>query len=545
MQFFDAAAPKLALTPMQFDYVVVGSGSSGSVAAARLSEDGKSRVLVLEAGGSDRTLKVLMPGWSQLTAYGNPRLDWRLKAEPDPTRGGQTDYMPRGKVLGGTSSINAMSYVRGSQEDFDGWAALGCKGWDFESVVPYFRKSETFEGGAGPYRGDRGPLSVSHLRSRHPISEAFLEACVNAGMPRLDDYNAPPREGIAYVQATQRRGWRHSAYRAYLWPARGRRNLEVRTHAHVRRVVFEGKRAIGVEYTRAEKTEQVRAAKAVVLCAGAFGSPQLLMLSGIGPPEHLRAFGLPVLHELPGVGENFQDHAGTGHTVRVNRSTYNVQTRPWHYLYFGLQWLLTGRGPASTPMAQVAGTRHRDHDGNRSRVQYLFTPGGYELGESGPMTLNRPAVSGFVNVHRPYSAGWVRLKSADPFDPPAIHPNLLGDERDVETLRVGQQFLRKVFGTVPLRRYVVEELSPGAKVQSDDEWRAFIRETAIGVYHPAGTCKMGHDRSAVVDDELRVHGLEGLYVVDASIMPFVVSANLNGNCIMIGEKASDIVRAAR
>jgi len=530
---------------MQYDYVVVGSGSSGSVVAARLSEDGQSRVLVLEAGGSDRTLRVLMPGWSQLNAYGDPRLDWRFKAEPDPTRGGQRDYMPRGKVLGGTSSINAMSYVRGSREDFDGWAALGCKGWDFESVVPYFRKSETFEGGAGPYRGDRGPLSVSHLRSRHPLSEAFLEACVNSGMPRLEDYNAPPAEGVDYVQATQRRGWRHSAYRAYLWPARGRANLEIRTHAHVRRVLFDGKRATGVEYTRDGRTEQVRAARGVILSAGAFGSPQVLMLSGIGPARHLRELGVPMVHELPGVGENFQDHAGTAHTVWVNRSTYNVQTRPWHYLIFGLQWLLAGRGPASTPMAQVAGIRHRDRDGTRSRVQYLFTPGGYELGESGPRMFDRPAVTGLINVHRPYSAGWVRLRSADPFDPPAIHPNLLGDERDVDTLLVGHKFMREVFATEPLRRHVVEEFTPGAEVQTDDEWRAFIRETAIGVYHPAGTCRMGHDRHAVVGDELRVHGVLGLHVVDASIMPFVVSANLNGNCIMIGEKASDMIRAAR
>ena len=530
---------------MQFDYIVVGSGSSGSVVAARLSEDGRSKVLVLEAGGSDRTLRVLMPGWSQLTAYGNPRLDWRFTAEPDPTRGGQRDYMPRGKVLGGTSSINAMSYVRGSREDFNGWAALGCKGWDFRSVLPYFRKSETFEGGASPYRGDRGPLSISYLRARHPLSEAFLESCVNAGMPRLNDYNAPPREGVDYVQATQRRGWRHSAYRAYLWPARRRPNLEVRTHAHVRRLLFEGRKATGIEYSLGDRTERVHAARAVILSAGAFGSPQLLMLSGIGPAEHLREHGLDVIHDLPGVGGNFQDHAGTAHTVWVSRSTYNVQTRPWHYLVFGLQWLLFGRGPASTPMAQVAGVRHRDQGGARRRVQYLFSPGGYELGESGPAVYDRPAVTGLVNVHRPYSAGWVRLKSADPFAPPAIHPNLLGDERDVETLRVGHKFMREVFRTHPISRYVVEEFSPGQAVQSDDEWRAFIRETAIGVYHPAGTCKMGHDRDAVVDDELRVHGIEGLYVVDASIMPFVVSANLNGNCIMIGEKASDMILAAR
>ena len=529
----------------QYDYVIVGCGSSGSVVAARLSEDGRSRVLVLEAGGSDRTLKVLMPGLSQLAAYGDPRFDWRFTAAPDPTRGGQRDYMPRGKVLGGTSSINAMSYVRGSREDFDGWAAFGCRGWDFESVLPYFRKSETFEGGANRYRGDRGPLSVSRLRSHHLLSEAFLNACVNAGMSRLDDYNAPPREGVDYVQATQRRGWRHSAYRAYLWPARKREALEVRTHAHTRRVLFEGTRAIGVEYTRGGNTERADAAKAVVLSAGTFGSPQLLMLSGVGPASHLRELGIPVVHDLPGVGENFQDHAGTAHTAWVNRTTYNVQTRPWHYLVFGLQWLITGRGPASTPMAQVAGVRHSDHDGTRSRVQYLFTPGGFELGESGPAVYEKPAVTGLINVHRPYSAGWVRLESPDPFAPPSIQPNLLGDERDVETLLIGHKFMRRIFETDPMSRYVVEEYTPGRAVQSDDEWRVFIRETAIGVYHPAGTCKMGHDPMAVVDDRLRVHGIEGLYVVDASIMPFVVSANLNGNCIMIGEKASDMILADR
>ena len=530
----------------RYDYVIVGSGSSGSVVAARLSEDPSTRVLVLEAGGSDRTLRVLMPGLSQLTAYGDPRLDWRFTADPDPTRGGQQDYMPRGKVLGGTSSINAMSYVRGTQEDFDEWAALGCAGWDFESVLPFFRKSETFEGGANRYRGDGGPLSVSHLRSRHPLSEAFLEACVNAGMLRLHDYNAPPREGIAYVQATQRRGWRHSAYRAYLRPVlRSRPHLAVRTHAHVRRVLFEGTRAAGVEYAREGRTERASAARAVILSAGTFGSPQLLMLSGVGPEEHLREHGIAMVHDLPGVGENLQDHAGTAHTVWVNRSTYNVQTRPWHYLGFGLQWLIAGRGPASTPMAQVAGLRFSDHDGTRSRVQYLFTPGGFELGESGPTIHDRPAVTGLVNVHRPCSAGWVRLRSADPFAPPSIQPNLFGDERDVETLLDGHKFLRTVFATGPMARYVVEEHRPGPAVQSDDEWRAFIRETGIGVYHPAGTCKMGHDRMAVVDDRLRVRGLEGLYVVDASIMPFVVSANLNGNCIMIGEKASDMLRSDR
>ena len=529
---------------MDADYIVIGAGSTGSVVAARLSEDGRRRVLLLEAGGSDRRLAVLMPAAGMLTAITNPRYDWRFMAEPDPTRGGRRDYMPRGKVLGGTSSINAMSFIRGSPEDYNGWAALGCRGWDYKSVLPYFRRAEDYEGGADAYRGAGGPLSVSHIRSLHPLSEAFVGACVNAGFKRVADINAPPRTGVGLVQASQRRGWRHSASRAYLWPARRRPNLRIVTHAHVTGLRFDGRRATGVDYLRRGTRGRARAARAVVLCAGAFGSPQLLMLSGVGPAAHLRTRGVDVRHDLPGVGENLQDHAGIGQVVWVNRTTYNVQTGLLSALFYGAQWLLTGTGPASTPVAQVVGFRRCDPRKSRSHVQYLFSPAGYDLTEAGPVLFDRPAVTGLTNLHRPHSAGTVRLKSADPLDQPVIQPNLLADERDVETLALGAAFFRTVLATEPLARFVVGEYLPGSEVRTDDDWRGYIRENAIGVYHPAGTCKMGHDPMAVVDDGLRVRGLEGLYVADASIMPAVVSANLNATCIMIGERAADSIRAA-
>ena len=528
----------------QADYIVVGAGSTGSVVAARLSQDGRHRVLLLEAGGSDRRLAVLMPAATMLTAITNPRYDWRFMAEPDPTRGGRKDYMPRGKVLGGTSSINSTSYVRGAPEDYNGWAAQGCRGWDFESVLPCFRRLEDYEGGADEYRGAGGPLSVSHIRSLHPLSRVFLETCVKAGMPRREDINAPPQMGVGYVQATQRRGWRHSASRAYLWPARDRANLHILTHAQALGLVFDGARAVGVDYLRRGRRARARAARGVILCAGAFGSPQLLMLSGVGPAAHLRAHGIEVRHDLPGVGENLQDHAGISQTMWVSRKTYNVQTGPLSMLLYGAQWLLAGTGPASTPIAQVCGFRRCDPGKSRSHVQYLFSPAGYDLTVDGPEVFDRPAITGLTNLHRPYSCGTVRLASADPLDQPAIQPNLLADERDIETLVLGARFFRTILESEPIARYITGEHLPGPAVQSDDEWRDYIRASATGVYHPAGTCKMGHDAMAVVDDGLKVRGLEGLHVADASIMPTVVSANLNATCIMIGERAAELIPAS-
>lgn len=527
---------------MEFDYIVIGSGSGGSAVAGRLAEDGRSRVLVLEAGGSDRRLPVLMPAATYLYAIGNPRYDWRLTSRPDPSRGGRTDYMPRGKVLGGSSSINGMLYVRGQREDFDDWAMMGCTGWDFETVRPFFRRAEDNEAGANADHGEGGPLSVQNLRTSHPLSGAFLRAGVEAGLVEVPDLNTTPQGGIGYVQATQRHGWRHSAARAYLW--RRRANLTVLTHAQARRLLFEGTRASGVEFVRKGRTVKARAAKAVVLAAGAFGSPQLLMLSGVGPQAHLRQHGMEVVHDLPGVGENFHDHPGTSHIAFVNRPTYNVQHTLPHALAFGAAWLLAGRGPGTTPDAHVLGFHRSRPDLPRCDLQIHFTPAGYDLTDTGPILFDRPAVTALNNIHRPFSRGHVRLAGADPFAPPAIQPNLLGDARDVATLVAGAKRLRAIFEAPAMARHVLSEFKPGREVQSDDEWIAYVRATAIGIYHPCGTCKMGTDALAVVDPMLKVRGLSNLYVADASVMPAIVSGNLNANCIMIGERCADFIKAA-
>ena len=525
-----------------WDCIVVGAGSAGCAVAGRLSEDGRSRVLVLEAGGSDRRLAIAMPAASFLLALGNPRYDWAYKAEPDPTRRGRRDLMPRGRVLGGTSAINGMSYVRGQPADYDEWAAEGCRGWDFASVLPYFKRAEDNENGADAYHGTGGPLAVSNRRTLHPLSEAYLQSCVAIGMSRMADVNTPPQAGVGYVPVTQRRGRRWSAARAYLRPATGRQNLRVLTHAHVRRVLFDGRRATGVEYARRGRTERAEASRAVILSAGTFASPQLLMLSGVGPAAHVSEHGIPVVHDLPGVGENLQDHPGLAQTCWANVTTYNMMTGFIQALVLGAQWLLLGSGPGSTPHSQVTAFTRHDGGTGRSDIQYLFSPAGFDLTEDGPVLFDRPAVTGLLNVLRPFSRGRVRLKSADPSAQPAIQPNLFADECDLDLLLAGARLQRRIFETAPLSRFIAGHCSPGPDVQTDDEWRAYLLESAMSAYHPAGTCKMGQGADAVVDERLRVRGLANLCVADASIMPAIVSGNLHATCVMIGEKAADLVR---
>lgn len=518
-----------------YDYIVVGSGSSGSVVAARLSEDAATTVLLLEAGGSDKSLKVVMPALGQSTMYGDPAFDWRLTAESDPTRVGQRDYMPRGKLLGGTSSINAMCFLRGSAEDFDNWAALGNDGWDYASVLPYFRRLESYESGESQIRGAFGPQPVGALRSRHPMTDIFVKACVNNGAALLEDVNGGSYEGVGFAQVSQRRGQRYSAARSYLWPASKRPNLQIELKAHVQRVLFDGRRAIGVSVRRNNRTETFFAKRGVVLSAGVFGTPQLLMLSGIGPAAMLQDCGINVLLDAPAVGKNLQDHAGTRHVAWVDIKTFNMIRGPVQKLMAGLQWLAFGSGPASSPMTQAVLARKLDSGGDMSRFSVLFTPGGYELHAGGTRFLDRPAVTAIINVHRPYSSGYVELRSSDCRDQLKIHPNLFADERDVATLIKGHRAMREVFSTEPLRSHVLGEYRPGDAVRSDNELGAYIKETAKGIFHPAGTARMGE----VIDSRLRVNGVAGLFVADASIMPFVVSSNLNATCMMIGERLAE------
>ncbi|WP_187640234.1 GMC family oxidoreductase N-terminal domain-containing protein [Bosea sp. F3-2] len=518
-----------------YDYIVVGSGSSGSVVAARLSEDPSCTVLLLEAGGSDKSLKVVMPALGQSTMYGDPSFDWRVTAEPDWTRVGQKDYMPKGKLLGGTSSINAMCFLRGSAEDFDAWAALGNRGWDYASVLPYFRRLETYEVGESQARGASGPQPVGALRSRHPMSDIFVKACVNHGAPFLDDVNGGSYEGVGFAQVSQRRGQRFSAARSFLWPASKRPNLRIQLNSLAQRVLFEGRKAVGVEVIRNNRPESVLARKGIVLSSGVFGTPQILMLSGIGPAEMLRQHGIDVLIDAPGVGQNLQDHAGTRHVAWVDIKTFNMIRGPFQKLMAGLEWLVYGTGPASSPMTQAVLAKKLDSGDDRSRFSVLFTPGGYELHAGGTRFLDKPAVTAIINVHRPHSSGHVELRSSDCRDQLKIQPNLFGDERDVATLMKGHRAIREVFDTEPLRSHVLGEYRPGVAIRSDDELGAYIKETAKGIFHTAGTARMG----SVVDDRLRVNGVAGLFVADASVMPFVVSSNLNATCMMIGERLAE------
>lgn len=528
--------------PELVDYIVIGGGTAGCVVAARLAEAADSSVVLLEAGGSDRSPIILAPAATDIYAIGNPKWDWRYMAESDSSRNGRRDMWPRGKVLGGSGSINGTIYIRGNRGDYDGWAALGNAGWSYEEVLPYFRKSEANQHGADAYRGADGPLHVTDPRSIHPLSHRFVKAAVEMGIPANDNLNGASQYGVGISQATQRRGWRHSTARAYLGPARTRHNLQILTRAQVTRVLFEGTRAVGVEYLRGGQARELRARCEVILSAGAIASPQLLMLSGVGPGARLQEHGVHLVHDLPGVGANLQEHCGAWLVYEVNQRTYNNDQGLIRQGLHGLNWLLFGRGPATTPGAQAIAFVHtRAAEGTFPDVQIHFTPAGYKFTPTQVELYREPAVTMVPNVSRPRTRGRIELRSADPQDAPRIAIDLLGDNDDMHRLIAASRLIRRIAAASSLREAVVREMSPGPEVQSDAQWEAFLRDNVVPVYHPAGTCKMGQDRMAVVDERLRVHGIAGLRVVDASIMPTLVSGNTNAPTIMIAEKASSMV----
>jgi choline dehydrogenase len=522
----------------EFDYLIVGAGSAGCALAARLAEDGRTRVGLIEAGGADRSPFIHVPA-GIVRLIGNPRYDWAHLAEPDPSRNGKVDLWPAGKVLGGSSSINGMLFVRGAPADFDRWAAMGNPGWAYADVLPAFRRMETAAFASGQGRGALGPLHVEKLRSRHPLGAAFEAAAEAAGLPRNPDYNDGRQEGVAEPQVTQRRGARWSAARAYL---RHRPpNLTILADTHVRRVVFDGARTTGVEIgAPGEPPRTLRAAREVILSAGAIGSPKLLMLSGIGPAAHLVELGIAVRRDAP-VGDGLAELPNANMSWDVRPRTYNVEVNGWRAPLHGLSWLVRRRGPATSPYPHAVAFLRGTAQSPEPDIQLMFGPFAFDFSPAGVVPYRERAVTVVAALNYPRARGRLRLRSAAPADKPLIEHALLSDPEDVARLTAACRFVRCIFQQPALTREVIGERLPGRAVQSDADWDAYLRRTTFLGYHPVGTCAMGPD--GVVDHLLRVRGVEGLRVADASIIPHPISGNTNAAAIMIGERAADLIRS--
>ncbi len=522
-----------------YDYIVVGAGSAGCVLANRLSADPSTRVLLLEAGGRDWNPWIHVPVGYFKTMH-NPSTDWCYLTEPDPGIAGRRLQWPRGRVLGGSSSLNGLLYVRGQAEDYDRWRALGCNGWSYEDVLPYFKRSEDQERGADEYHGTGGPLKVSDLRLRREIAERFIEAAVDVGIPRNDDYNGATQEGVAYFQQTAYKGFRWSCAKGFLRPARKRPNLRIETHAHARAVELDGRRAQGVEYERGGELRSARARAEVILCAGAIGSPQLLACSGIVDGEEAKRLGIPLVHHLPGVGLNLQDHLQIRLVFKTRCRTLNDEVNTLSgRVRVGLQYALFRTGPLTLAASQVCVFTRSDPTAERPDIQFHMQPLSADKPGEGAHPFS--AFTASVCQLRPQSRGRLELKSKDPLEYPEIHPHYLSTDHDQQVAVRAVKVARKIAAAPALASQITEEYVPGPVYQSDEELLRAAREFSQTIYHPAGTCKMGTDAMAVVDERLRVHGIENLRVADASIMPEIVSGNTNAPTIMIAEKAADMI----
>jgi choline dehydrogenase len=524
----------------RFDYIIVGAGSAGCVLANRLTASGKHRVLLIEAGGHDRHFWIHVPlGFGKL--FDNAKVNWLYKSEPEPELNNRSIIQPRGKVWGGSSSINGLLYIRGQHEDFDHWRQLGNAGWGFADVLPYFRRAEDQERGADDLHGAGGPLAVSDVCEPHPLCEAFIAAAQSAGFPRNDDFNGARQEGAGYFQLTARNGRRCSTAVGYLRQARRRGNLAVVSNALATRVLFSGRRAVGIEYRQGETARTAYADGEVILAGGAFNSPQLLQLSGVGPQKILRDLGIAVVADLPGVGADLQDHLQARMQFRCPEPiTMNEVVNHWRHRYAaGLRYLLTRKGLLTIGAGYCGAFLRTRPELATPDMQIHFLI--FSADTAGAALHTFPGFMASVCQLRPESRGFVRIKSSDPTVPPVIQPRYLTASNDRDTIVAGLKVLRRIMSQPAMRRYIAEERVPGPNCQSDDELLAFARDNGTTVYHPTSTCRMGPDPNAVVDERLRVRGLERLRVIDASIMPTVVSGNTNAAAVMIGEKGADMV----
>jgi choline dehydrogenase len=528
---------------MRYDYVIVGGGSAGCVLASRLSASGKHSVCLLEAGPADTNPFIHIPG-GILQAIRHKQLNWHFWTEPQRHLDNRPRYWPRGRTLGGCSSINAMCYIRGHASDYDRWARLGNPGWSYREVLPYFRKAENYEPGANDFHGAGGPLNVAPLRDPNPLSHAFLEACAQAGFAPTDDFNGAQQEGSGLYRVMQKDGRRCSNARGYLGEAAGRKNLTIRTGVHATRVLLDGKRAVGVRVFESGRYVDVLAQREVILCAGAIGSPQLLLLSGIGPKEEIQRHGLALAHELPGVGRNLQDHLDVIITTR-NKSRLSISFHPlslWRGLRELFRYLFFKRGDLTSNSAEAGAFTRSAPSEPIPDLQYHFVIAAntHHAQQLGPL-FRGYAYSLHACVLRPRSRGRVTLRSADALAPPVIDPNYCAEAEDFDKLVAAFKQARAILAQPAFEPHRLAELDPGPKVQSDEDIRAWIRANAETIYHPVGTCKMGNDADAVVDAQLCVHGIRGLRVADASIMPALIGGNTNAPTTMIAEKAAAFV----